>query len=183
MNYASATTQQFYNSDLYLASEMPLDAQPISDELHQELMQGQIDGRLIDFSVTPPCLVDRPVVYATAAQLSAKIDTRIADIYATWTRFEAEYLFREAAAIKFRDAGYTGDAGIWIEAFADAAGLGLQVACDLILSQSANLRAAQEALGALRMRKYEIAPLTGAAAAAKYDEICAAITLVASQIS
>lgn len=179
--FASRTTGGFYDPAIH--TTMPDDAEEISAELHIELLNGQAAGKLIDFSTSPPSLADRPVVYQTASQLSARIDTRVADIYATWTRFEAEYLFREAAAIKFRDAGYTGDAGIWIEAFADAAGLGLQVACDLILSQSANLRAAQEALGALRMRKYELNPLTGAAAAAKYDEICAAITLVASQIS
>jgi hypothetical protein len=89
-------------------------------------------------------------------RLSALIDATVASIYSTWMRFQAEYEAREAAAQAYKDAGYTGDVSKWISGFSDAANKTPQEAADLILQQSVSLRGALEALGALRMRKYEV---------------------------
>jgi hypothetical protein len=178
--FVSASHKGFYDDSVH--ESRPADAVPIDRDAYLELIAGQGSGKKIDFSVFPPVCIEVPVVYPTAAELSARIDAQVAEIYSNWTRFEAEYVFREAAAIKYRDAGYTGEAGVWISAFATAAGLDLRAACDLILLQSANLRAAQETLGALRMRKYELVPLSGVALQTRFDEISTNIRLVSYQI-
>jgi hypothetical protein len=116
-------------------------------------------------------------------RLATNIDARVAAIYSTWMRFQAEYEAREAAAEAFKAAGYAGDAGIWVTGFATAAGLTPQAAADRILSQSVQLRGALASLGALRMRKYEVLAAADAAAAqAQFDEICASIGAVAAAI-
>lgn len=115
--------------------------------------------------------------------LTANVDSRVATIYSQWTRFQAEYEAREAAAKAFKDAGYAGDPGVWVAAFADAAGKTNQEAADLILSQAASLNAALSTLGALRMRKYEILSATTAAdAQTAYDDIMTKINAAAAAI-
>ncbi|MGE8065576.1 hypothetical protein [Pseudomonas sp. NPDC089569] len=136
---------------------------------------GVIDGQLVQTT--------QNVSYQSGSQYAAKINDLVASVSMNWTRFEGEYVSREAAARAYKAAGYTGECSIWITAFANAAKQTYKASTDLIIQQADGLRAAQEALGALRMRKYEIVPLSGAEARAKYDEICAAITQVASQIS
>lgn len=178
--FVSASNKGFYDDSLH--TSLPADAVPIDRDAYLELITGQGVGKKIDFGVFPPVCVEVPVVHPTPAELSARIDAQVAEIYANWTRFEAEYLQREAAAISYRDAGYSGDAGVWIGAFATAAGMDLKTACDLILSQSANLRAAQETLGALRMRKYELNSLSGVPLQLRFDDISTSIRLVGDQI-
>lgn len=107
-----------------------------------------------------------------ARRLAADTDARIAAIYNRWTRFDQEYVAREAAARAFAAAGYEGDCSVWVTSFAEPAGLPLQAAADIIISQADALRGALEQLGALRMRKYEITrALTAPAAQAAYDSI------------
>lgn len=116
-------------------------------------------------------------------RLSTEIDTKVADIYSNWTRFQQEYLEREAAAKAFKEAGYTGDPGPWVTGFAVPAGKTNQEATDLILAQSVMLNGALAALGALRMRKYEIVgAANNAAAQASYDDIVTQINATAAQI-
>jgi hypothetical protein len=111
------------------------------------------------------------------------IDTRVAEIYSNWTRFQQEYLSRQAAAQAFKDAGYVGDPGPWVSGFAVPAGKTNQQAADLILAQAVGLNTALSALGALRMRKYEIVGAPDAAAAqSACDDIIAAIEGVAATI-
>jgi hypothetical protein len=119
----------------------------------------------------------------TKAVLMESIDAKVAAVYSTWMRFQAEYEAREAAAQAFKDANYTGDAGIWITGFATAAGLTPQAAADRILVQSVSLRGALEGLGALRMRKYEVLSATDEdAARQRRDAIFTAIDTLATAI-
>lgn len=120
----------------------------------------------------------------TKAVLTAAIDNAVAAIYNRFTRFEPEYTLREAQAQAFKDAGYTGPVPEQVAAFATPAGMDAQAATDLILSEAANLRAALAALGAKRMRKYEIINAADAATAqAKHDEILAEIEAIGNALN
>lgn len=102
-------------------------------------------------ALTPP--PGPPFDRATAA---LQIDEAVAGIYGRFTRFQLEYTEREAQAQVFKDAGYTGEVPPRVAEFSIPAGMPSQAATDLILAQAVNLRAAQGALSALRMRKYEV---------------------------
>lgn len=118
-----------------------------------------------------------------SAMHAATIDAKAAAIYAHWTRFEAEYRAREVAAQAFADAGYLGDPGLYVTSFAEPAGLTAHAATDAILAQAAALRVAQDALAALRMRKYEIARAVDAESAQVLaDEIVAAMDEIMRRI-
>ncbi|CUA82082.1 MULTISPECIES: hypothetical protein [Gulbenkiania] len=117
------------------------------------------------------------------AQQIERIDARAEAIYRRWTRFEAEYRARAAAAQAFKDAGYKGDPGIYVTSFATPTGITLRAATDLILSQALALQVAQDRLAGLRMRKYEVARLTAAEEAlAVTDAICAEMDTVEREI-
>lgn len=120
----------------------------------------------------------------TISLLSDKVDTRVAAIYANWTRFEQEYRLREQAAAAYKAAGYTGDVSVWISGFASAAKLSTQDAADKILAQADGLNGALEGLGVQRMRKYEIqAALTAQAAQAVYEDVLIQINKIAATLS
>jgi hypothetical protein len=111
------------------------------------------------------------------------IDALVAEIYSNWTRFQQEYLSRQASAQAFKDAGYAGDPGAWVTGFAVPAGKTNQQAADLILAQAAGLNGALAALGVLRMRKYEILGAADPAAAqAAYHDIVSKINQTAAAI-
>lgn len=181
--FYSASTGGFYTTEIH-GNNMPADVVPLTVEEHADLLAAQAAGKIIQPGANgKPVAVEPPVSYKSSLELKAEIDAMVASIYSNWTRFEAEYREREAAAQAFADGGYAGDPGIWVTAFSDAAGVSLQDAADLILIQAGNLRAAKVQLGALRMRKYELDGLEGAAAEAKADEITTAIQAVAATIS
>jgi hypothetical protein len=140
----------------------------------------------VDLTATPATVVartDDELLKRLIGQYTASIDARVAAVYAIWMRYQAEYESREAAAQAFKDAGYTGDATIWVTGFATPAGLTPQAAADRILSQSVELRGALANLGALRMRKYEVMAATSCdAAKAAYDDICAKVDALAATI-
>lgn len=116
--------------------------------------------------------------------LVLSIDSLVASIYNQWTRFEAEYVLREAEAQAYKDVGYTGTVPRQVTAFADRAGVPYQQATDLILSQAVNLRTALANLGDLRMRKYEIINAPDAATAQTlFDQIKALIEAEAANIA
>ena len=163
-------------------NEIPADARPIENEMHMALLQGQSQGLRINWDSYPPTLVNYAQPVLSATQLAAEIDQRVADIYTNWTRFEAEYYFREKAAQAFKDAGYVGDPGVWVTSFAVAADLGNKAATDKILQQAAALRKAQENLGALRMRKYELYGADQITLDLKYTAIMAEINQVAKDL-
>lgn len=113
-----------------------------------------IDPTFEAFSSEPPDMLSSPDL---RAGLVDQIDNHAAAIYSRWTRFEAEYRTREAAAQAFKDAGYQGEPDLYVTSFAGPAGLTVRAAADAILAQSVALRTAQDALAVLRMRKYEVA--------------------------
>ena len=84
------------------------------------------------------------------------IDDTAANISARWTRFAEEYKEREAAALAFKEANFTGEVSIYISSFATVAGLDNKSATLLILKQAEGLRTLQKQLAVQRMRKYEL---------------------------
>ena len=84
------------------------------------------------------------------------IDDTAANISSRWTRFAEEYKEREAAAIAFKEANFTGEVSVYISSFATVAGLDNQAAALLILQQAESLRTLQQQLAVQRMRKYEL---------------------------
>lgn len=118
------------------------------------------------------------------ASLVTQIDEAVAAIYGRFTRFAIEYQEREQQAQAYKDAGYTGTVPHRVSEFATPAAMPANAATDLILSQAANLRTAQGALSALRMRKYEVLRAeTTAQAQAVGAEILAGIATVGAQVS
>jgi len=174
--YASPSARAFYDS----IDNLPDDAIEISDDLYRELMDGQ-RTQLLDWTVFPPALKSRAVAL-TADQLVAKIDARVAEIYATWSRFDSEDNLRQIAAQKFQDAGYEGEVSVWISSYARAAGLTDREATDLILQQAEQKVRAQEQLAELRLRKYELSAVAAADRTARYNEIMALIEEIAASV-
>lgn len=175
----------FYDSDIN-GEAIPADAVEITPELRSTLLAAQSEGKIIDFSVVPPVAIDppSPPLSVIKAALAERLDGHAAAIYSRWTRFEAEYRARKAAAQTFKDAGYQGEPGLYVTSFAEPAGLTAHAAADAILAQAAALRTAQDALAALRMRKYDVARATAAEAAkALSDEIVAAMDEIARGIA
>lgn len=117
--------------------------------------------------------------------LAAEIDEAVASVLAPKTRFAMEYEAREAAAIAFKAAGYPAkDVPDRVAEFALPAGLSARAACDRILVQAGQLRAAQGALAGLRMRKYEILrAASDEAAVAARDAIKRAIDEIAGLVA
>ncbi|GJJ80707.1 hypothetical protein PcPA57_14270 [Pasteurella canis] len=89
-------------------------------------------------------------------KLVESIDDAAASISAKWTRFAEEYKEREAAALAFKEANFTGEVSIYISSFATVAELDNKSATILILKQAEGLRTLQEQLAVQRMRKYEL---------------------------
>ena len=118
------------------------------------------------------------------AGLVTQIDEAVATIYGRFTRFQLEYTEREAQAQAYKDAGYTGTVPPRVSEFATPAGMPAQAATDLILQQAVNLRTAQGALSALRMRKYEVLrAATDEQAQVAGAEILAGIATVGAQVT
>jgi hypothetical protein len=127
--------------------------------------------------------VPTPDLASTIKSYSDLLDSNIAAIYSTWMRFDQEYLQREAAAQAFTAANYQGDPGVWVTAFSTAAGISTTQASALILQQAAALNGALSALGAQRMRKYEIASQTSVAdVEAKFNEIMTQVQAITAAI-
>ncbi len=84
------------------------------------------------------------------------IDGAAAAAAGKWTRFTEEYQVREAAALEFKAAEYTGECSLYISSFADAAGMEYQAATDLILKQANDLRDLQSKIAAQRMSKNKL---------------------------
>lgn len=129
--------------------------------------------------LTPP---PSPPFDRAAAAL--QIDEAVAAIYGRFTRFQLEYTEREAQAQAYKDAGYTGPVPPRVAEFATPAGMQAQAATDLILQQAVNLRTAQGALSALRMRKYEVLrAATDVQAQAVASEILAGVAAVGANVA
>lgn len=135
------------------------------------------------FTSTIQAMPPSPSLDDVKRDLIASIDGIVATTYSTWTRFQAEYEARQAAAQAFKDAGYVGDPGIWISSYASAAGLSNQQATDNILAQAEALSAVLASIGAQRMRKYAVLSAPDAATAQSiHDDIIAQINADAAAL-
>ncbi|CAI8961404.1 hypothetical protein [Pseudomonas soli] len=168
----------FYNDEVHYS--IPRAAKVVSREVYEELLKAQSDYKILDFDVFPPSIRERPKTWPSSLELQVLIDEQVAAIYANWSRFEKEYLSRENAARQYKDAGYQGDATIWIKSYADSAGLTCTEAADLIIQQAEQQRLDQEALAVLRMRKHELDIVDGAARYERYQSLVREIELIAS---
>jgi hypothetical protein len=187
MRLFSKTTLAAYPAeDLELyrdAGTLPGDLVEVTDEAWAEIMAAEGAGKVISSDANGyPIAIDappRPLADLKTA-LSVKVDDAISAIYSRFTRFTSEYELREAAARAYKTDGYTGTPGSWIMSFATPAGLSATQATDLIISQADTLRTALATLGALRMRKYEIASAADAVTAqAIHDDIVLKATVAA----
>ncbi len=169
----------FYKDGFYIEEqEIPSSAVEITEQRYIELLNGQSSGKVIvsDENGNPILIETSPSEFhelingvwtinnekqveakrALIQKLVDNIDNTAASILSKWTRFTEEYKLREAAAIAFKEAGFTGDVSIYISSFATVAGLDNQSATLLILQQAQSLRTLQEQLAVQRMRKYEL---------------------------
>ena len=55
--YSSVSLKYFLDDSI---SPLPEDAYPLTTDEHQAYLQGQVDGKMIDFSTCPPSLIERP---------------------------------------------------------------------------------------------------------------------------
>lgn len=111
------------------------------------------------------------------------INNTIAGAYERFMRFKAEYELRETQAQAFKDAGYAGEVPSQVAAFATPAGKTAKEAADIILQQAVNLRSALDALGVLRMRKFELYAIDDAdAIEARVAEIIAAVNVITEKL-
>lgn len=107
---------------------------------------------MMEYIGNPSGYVELP----SPAKEAKQIDDAAAAIYQRFARFGQEYEDREAGALAYQAAGYTGTLSPAVAAFATPAGLTPTVATNLILTQAAQLRGAVGLIGAQRMRKYEV---------------------------
>jgi hypothetical protein len=135
-----------------------------------------------DGNIAPPPI--GPDLPTTVAILSAQVDDAVAAVYAGYTRFMQEYLQREAAATAYVQSNYTIPPTIWVTSYAQAANVTNELAAQTILQQASLLNGAVAALGAQRMRKYEIAAAPDVATANQtYESIMTDIESIAKELS
>jgi hypothetical protein len=135
-----------------------------------------------DGNVAPPPI--GPDLPTTITLLSEQVDDAVAAVYSGYTRFMQEYLQREAAAQAYIQSNYTIPPTIWVTSYATAANVSNQLAAQTIMAQANQLNGAVAALGALRMRKYEIAAAQDATTAQTiYESIMTEIESIAKELS
>lgn len=94
MIYSSKTTGLFYDSDL--GGDLPEDATEITRELHQHLLSGQMEGKVINFDTEPPSLVERPPMS----------QEQLAEIERSWR--SAQLSVTDGAVARHRDESESG---------------------------------------------------------------------------
>ena len=114
---------------------------------------------------------------------SKQIDAAVLAVYDRPMSLSAEYESREKAAEDYKAAGYTGTVPARLAGFATPSGMTAKAAADLVLYQAAQMRGALDALGDLRMRKYEVQrATTQVEAAAAFTNIMARISSVTAAL-
>lgn len=181
-SYIGPNPTEEYLNDLGVDIVYPVDVPPIS--VTQKVSR---DGIVLDNGIWKfvwkvenlPANQINTMLISRRKELMANLDNKIEARLRNSTRFSLGYVEREAAAIAFKDAGYTGDPTTWVSRFADNTGLTNTQATDLILSQAAAMRAALKALEEYRMDKYLIqAKPTITEAEAEYARIGALVDAV-----
>ena len=135
--FSSKSTELFYDSTI--SPTLPADAIAITHERRESLLEGQRQGKKIDFSAEDgPVLVDPPA--ATCPELCAQIDEaadRAREAVAGDPLRAVEYQRAAIEAKAFKDAGYpAGSVPPMVEAWA-IGGRTAQQAADNILSEEA----------------------------------------------
>ena len=120
--------------------------------------------------------------YEIKATLSASIDNAVIAIYTRPAALTEEYKLREAGALAYKAAGYTGTVPQSVKGFATSAAMTPQAATDLILAQAAGFKSALAALADLRMVKFAIARTTAGDEQAIHDAAMVEIAAIAAQL-
>lgn len=116
--------------------------------------------------------------------LSTAIDSAVIAIYSRPTALAEEYKLREAGAVAYKSAEYTGVVPARVAAFAVSAGMTAEAATNLILAQSQQFRAALGQLSDLRMQKYAVMRAeTDLDAKNLYDSVMTDIAAIAAALS
>lgn len=131
-------------------------------------------------AIPPDVLAARDQAWRDQAVVD--IDEACAAIYTRVGRFSEEYKSREADALAYQAAGYTGDVPRQVAAFAGPAGVTPTYAANIILNQAAQLRGALAALGELRMRKCAVKTASIDVATATHAQVMAAIAAIGSSL-
>jgi hypothetical protein len=154
-----------------------------SEELAQQ--HGWVPGSSADIGdLWEGGIFIKPTININRQAMIEEIDKLVENIYDKPMRLSKEYEQREAAALAYKNAGYTGAVPARVLGFSVPAGMSPKDATDLILSQATTLRSALDQLGDLRMRKYEVMRLpTDEAALAAHAEIIATIKQIGASIA
>ena len=124
-----------------------------------------------------------PALDVIKYRMGRAIDAAVMAIYDRPATLGDEYKAREADAIAYKAAGYTGTVPARVDGFATPAGMTAKAATDLILGQAAQLRGALAQLSDLRMQKYAVnRAATEAAALAVYNSAMATIAGIAAAL-
>lgn len=116
-------------------------------------------------------------------RLVTALDNLVLAVYQKPITLAREYQAREEEAQAYKDAGYSGDVGPYLQTFADNAGMTVHAATDLILKQAIAFRTAEPELAELRMRKYAIQlATTEAEAVAVYNQASNAVKEIAATL-
>jgi hypothetical protein len=150
-----------------------------------DVPDGTLNGATLVGGVwtNPPVAPPAPPPVSQKPDWSKAIDVAVIAVYDRPSTLSDEYKEREAEAIAYKAAGYTGTVPPRVDGFATPAGLTAQAATDLILSQAAKLRAALATLADLRMQKYAVLRAsTESDAFTIYTQTMAGIAAIASSL-
>lgn len=134
--FSSRSQQCFLNA---LFNELPEDAHPLTPEEHQAYQDGQIAGKVIDFSTEPPSLIERPPVVLSCIELCARIDQaadNAREKVAGDPLRAVEYQRSADQAQAFKDAGYPAEAVPPMVAAWAISGRTAQQSADSILAEA-----------------------------------------------
>lgn len=166
--------------EAYTAAELTAIAETVAaDRDAHTAARTRLESMLLKPLVYTPPPVHVPTDAERKQAWADQIDSRIAYVYSRYTRFQLEYELREAAALTFKQAGYTGQPDELVARFARNKSIANNVAADLILVQSTQLRGAVRALGNLRMDKYLVTDaVTLTAAQTSFETTMAAVDAI-----
>lgn len=176
---------QFEVHEVHPAAQPSISANQklVPDGFEQDAQQRWVQKWLIEQLSDVELAAAAAALVALKSNLTGSVDDTIAAICGRWTRFQAGYEKREAAARTFKAASYVGDPGVWVTAFSTAAGMSNTAAANLIIAQADALHGALEALEALRMTKYGILAATSPAAAqTAHDSILSQAAAIAAAL-
>ncbi len=154
------------------------DAEALGLHLVDGESQGAMGDTFADGVFTPPVITkDRQEMVEDVVALCDAI-------YAKPMLYAEEYKLREAEALAYKTAGYTGEAPR-VLAFADAKGMTLNSAVDLTLAQAAALRGALPVIGDCRMSKsyYVRQDISDTQANTKYQTVMVTLRTIQSQLA